>query len=100
MDNDTGERRLWNVEEHCRKSIDGEQDNDGRNDTGKGCTYSGLGLDRSPRERSSSRVTAKEWSKEVRHANSHQLLRRIDCIVVDPAKGLGNGDVLDKQNDD
>jgi hypothetical protein len=37
---------------------------------------------------------------DVGEANSNQLLRRIDAVVVDSTERLGNGNVLDQEHDD
>lgn len=100
MNDDGRQRRTRNVEEDSRKGVDGEENDDGGDNTSQGRSDTGLGLDGSSAERSGRRVATQEGSKEVRDTDGDHLLRWVDDVVVDSAKGLGNGNVFDQENDD
>lgn len=100
VDNDGGESRVGNVEEEGCQGIECEQDDNGSDDTSKRGADTSLGLDGSTGERSSGRVGAQERSQDVGNSNGDELLRRVDNVVVNATERLGDGNVLDKHDDD
>lgn len=100
VDDDGSERGIGDVEEDGRERINCEKDDYGSNDTSERCADASLGLDGCSREGAGSRVCTEERSEEVGHTNSHKFLGRVNCVVVDPAKRLGDGDVLNQQHND
>lgn len=100
MDDDTGQGSVGDVKEDGSQSIEGEQDDNGGNDTSKGSADASLGLDGGSRERTGSGISTEEGTEQVGDTNGDKLLRGVDDIVVDTAEGFGDGDVLDKDNDD
>ena len=100
VDNDGSKRGVWNVVEQLGERIEGEQDNNGSDNTGEWGTNTSLGLDSSSGERSSSRISTEERTKQVGNADGNKLLGRVNDIVVDSAERLGNGNMLDKHNND
>ncbi|EGX95530.1 hypothetical protein CCM_00184 [Cordyceps militaris CM01] len=100
VDDDTSQRSVGNVVEDGRQSVDGEKDNNGSDDTGKGRAYTGLGFDGCAGEGSGSRVGSEKRSKQVAHTDGDKFLRWVDDIVVDTAKRLGNGNMLNEHDND
>lgn len=100
MDDDTREGCLGDVKEHSGQGVDGKQHDDCSNATGQGSSHSRLGLDGSPGKGSGGRVGTQERSQQVGNTNCNQLLRRVYGIVVDTAERLGDGNVLNQEDDD
>jgi len=96
VDDNGRETGTWNVEEHRCQRIDSQEDHNGSDDTGKRRAHTSLGLDGSTREGSGSWVCAEEGTKQVGDTNSDQLLRRIDCVVIDTPERLGNRNMLNE----
>lgn len=99
MDDDRGERGVRDVEEDGRQRVDCQQHDEGGNDPGERSSHPGFGLDGRPGERACSRIRSKKRAQQVRHPNGYHFLRGVDGVVVDAPKGLGNGDMLNEQND-
>lgn len=100
VDDDGREGSVGDVEEDSSQGIEGKEHNDGGDDTSEGSADTSLGLDSSSREGASGRVSTEEGSEQVGDTNSDKLLRGVDDVVVDTAEGLGDGDVLNQDNDD
>lgn len=100
VDDDGRKSCVGNVKEESSQSIQGQKNNNGSDDTGKGRAYTGLGLDGGTREGSSGGIGAEEGTEQVSDANGDEFLGRVDDVVVDSAKGLGDGNVLDQHDDD
>lgn len=96
MNDDGSESRIWNVEEEGRKSVDGEEDDEGGDETSEGSAYTGLGLDSSTGEGTGSRVSTEEGTDQVGDSDGDELLRGGDGVIVDSAEGLGDSDMLAK----
>jgi len=86
------------VEEDGRQGVQRQKDDDSGEDTSEGRPDTGLRLDRSPGERAGGRVPAEERPEDVGETNGDEFLGRVDDVVVDAAKGLGNGDVLNQED--
>lgn len=100
VDDDGRQRRVGDVKEERRQRVQSQQNDNGGDDTGKGRADTGLGLDGGSGKGARRRVRAQEGAQQVGHANGHQLLRRIDDVVVDSAERLGDGYVLNQHHDD
>ncbi|TKW52537.1 hypothetical protein CTA1_13432 [Colletotrichum tanaceti] len=100
VDDEAGEGGHGDVEEDGGQGVEGQQDDDGGEDAGEGGADAGLGLDGGAGEGSGGRVGAEEGAEEVGEADGDQLLGGVDDVVVDAAEGLGDGDVLDDEDDD
>ena len=100
VNDDTGKSSVGDIEEDGGKGVEGKEHNDGGNDTCKRSSNTSLGLDGSSGEGSSSWVGSKERSKQVGDTDGNELLRRVNGIVVDTTKRLGDGNVLDKHDND
>ncbi len=100
VDDDGGERCVRDVVEHRGQGVDGEEDHDGSDNTGKGSSHTGLGLDGGTAERTSSGISTQERTENIGHTNGHHLLGGVDGVVVDTAERLRDGDVLNQQDDD
>jgi hypothetical protein len=100
VDDDTSKTSVGDVEENGSQGVKSKQDNDSSNDTGEGSADTSLGLDGSSREGSGGGVGTQERTEKVANTDGDELLRRVDDIVVDTAEGLGDGNVLNQDNDD
>ena len=100
MNDNSAKPTRRNVEKDRCQRIERQENNDGSKDSGKWSPDSGLGLDSSPRERPRGWVPAEKGPKDIGEADSNELLRRVDNVVVDTSKRLGDGDVLDQKNQD
>lgn len=89
-----------NVKEDGSQSIQGEEDENGSKDTSERSPDTGLGLDGSSREGSSGWVGTKEGTEDVGETNGNKLLGWVDGVVVDSTERLGDGNVLNEENDD
>lgn len=75
------------------------KENDGTSeDTGKRSTDTTLGFQGRTREGTGSWVGGKEDTNQVVNTNGNELLVRNDFIVVDTAKGFGNGNMFKQKN--
>jgi len=86
VDDDCRKGRIGYVEEDRRQRVYRQEDYNSGDDTSERSTNACFGFDGSPREGSSGRICSKEWSKQVCNSNSHHFLRRVDGVIVDPAK--------------
>lgn len=86
VDDDCCKTGIGNVEEDCLEKVDGEKDEDARNDTGQRRADTSFRLDGRPGEGASSRVGAEEGTKDVGDADSDKLLRWVDGVIVDAAE--------------
>jgi hypothetical protein len=100
VDDDTGKTCIRDVEEDGSKGVESKQDDNSSNDTSEGSSDTSLGLDGSSGERSSSGVSSKEGTEKVADTNGDEFLRGVDNVVVDTTERLGDGDVLNQDNDD
>lgn len=100
VDDDTGKTCVRDVEEDSSKGVESKQDDNSSNDTSEGSSDTSLGLDGSSGERSSSGVSSKEGTEKVADTNGDEFLRGVDNVVVDTTERLGDGDVLNQDNDD
>lgn len=100
VDDDSGESCVGNVEEDSSQSVESQQHNNSSNDTSEGSADTSLCLDGSSGEGSSGGVGTEEGTEQVGDTNGDELLRRVDDVVVDTAEGLGDGDVLNQDDDD
>jgi hypothetical protein len=100
VDDEGREAGRRDVEENGRQGVQGQEHDDGGEDTGEGSADTSLGLDGRAREGASGRVAAEEGTKDVGKANGDELLGGVDDVVVDAAERLGDGDVFDQENQD
>lgn len=100
MDNNGSKCGVGNVEEEGRQRIESQKHDDGGDDTSKRRADAGLGLDSSTREGSSRGIRAQKGTQQVGDANGNKFLGRVDDVVVDSAKRLGDGNVLNQHDDD
>jgi hypothetical protein len=100
MDDDTSKTCVGNVEEDSSKGIESKQDDNSSDDTSEGSSDTSLGLDGSSGERSSGGVGSKEGTEKVANTNGDEFLGGVDNIVVDTAERLGDGNMLNQDNDD
>lgn len=100
VDNEAGQGGHGNVEEDLGQGVESQEDDDGSEDTGERSANTSLRLDGGTGKGSSCGVSTEEGTQEISEAHSDQFLRGIDNVVVDSAKRLGDGDVLDNQDND
>lgn len=100
VDDDGRKSCVGNVKEESRQSIQSQQNDNRSDDTGKGRAHTGLGLDGGTREGSSGGIGTEEGTEQVSDADGDEFLGRVDDVVVDSAKGFGDGNVLDQHDDD
>ncbi|RCI08695.1 hypothetical protein L249_4625 [Ophiocordyceps polyrhachis-furcata BCC 54312] len=88
VDDDGRQRGAGDVEEDAGEGVEGQQDDHGGDDAGKGGPHPGLGLDGGARKGAGGGIGAEEGAQHVADADGDQFLRRVDDVVVDAAKGL------------
>ncbi|KAL9116340.1 MAG: hypothetical protein Q9187_007137 [Circinaria calcarea] len=100
MNNDGGERRARDIEEKRGKRIYGKENYDSSDKAGKWCPHARFRLDGRPRERPGRGICSKKWSEKVSNPDCYHFLRGIDRVIVNSTKRLGDGNVLDQENND
>lgn len=100
VDNHGGECGVGDVVEESGEGIQSQEHDNGRDDAGKRRADAGLGLDGGTGEGSGRGICAQEGAQQVGDADGHEFLRRVDDVVVDAAKRLGDGNVLNQHDDD
>ena len=100
MDDNGSQTCIRDVEKDRFEEVDGQEDKNAGDDSCKGSTDTSFGFDGSAREGASGWVCAEESAENVCYTNCNKLLRRIDGVIVDPAEGFRDGDVLDEEDDD
>ncbi|KAH3663851.1 hypothetical protein OGAPHI_005254 [Ogataea philodendri] len=88
-----------NVVESIGETVNGEQHTSSGENTSKRSLDTTLGLQSSSTERSGGWVGVEERSNKVGDTNGNQLLVRVNLVVVDSSKRLGDRDVFQHQND-
>lgn len=100
VDDDGSESSVGNVPEDGSQSVESKKDDNGSNDTSERSSDTSLGLDGSSGERTGSGVGTEERTEQVGDTNGNKFLGGVDNVVVDTTKRFGDGDVLNKDNDD
>ena len=98
VDDDGRQGGARDVKKHGGEGVDGQEHDEGGDDAGEGGADAGLGFDGGAGEGAGGGIGAQERPQQVRHADGDHLLRGVDGVVVDAAKRLGDGDVLDQQD--
>ena len=96
VNDDCRKRSVGNVEEHCRERIDGQENNNSSDYTSEWSSNTSLGLDGSTRERTGGRICTEERPENICDTNGNHLLGRVNDIVVDTTKGLGDRNMLNQ----
>lgn len=99
VNDNTGKGRFRDVKENSCECVDGDEDEDCCNATSERSSHTSFGLDGGSRKRSGSGIATQERTQQVGDTNGNHFLRGIDSVVVDTTEGLGNGNVLDQEND-
>lgn len=100
MEDNRAECRILDIEENRSQGVESKKNDNGSNETSEGSSYATLGLDGRSGEGAGGRVCTEKRTKQVCGANSDELLRGINCVVVDSSKGFGDGDMLDEHDND
>ena len=96
VNNNSREHCAWDVVENGWQGVDSEEDDNGGDHTRERCSHACLRLDGCSGKGSCCRVRTKEGAKQVCDTNGHHLLRRVNRVVVDTTKRLGDSNVLDQ----
>lgn len=86
MDNDRRQAGGRNPVEGVGQSIEGDNDDDSRDNTSSGSAHARLGLESRSREGTGGRVGTEARANSVGNTDSDELLVRVDLIAVETAK--------------
>lgn len=100
VDNDGRKTGGRDEEEDGRQGIESEKNDDSGKDTSEGRPDASLGLDGSAGEGAGGRVAAEERTEDVGETNGDEFLGRVDDVVVDTTERLGDGNVLNQEDQD
>ena len=99
VDNDGGKTGEGDEEESVGETIEGDDDDDSSDPTSGWGPDTALGLESGAREGSGSGQCGEDRSDGVCHSDGDKLLVGVDLVTVDTTKGLGDGDVFQKQDE-
>jgi hypothetical protein len=75
VDDDSRKWCVGNVEENSREGVDGEQDNQSRDDTSERGAHTGFRFDGRSRERTSRWISSEKGPEDVRDSDGDQFLQ-------------------------
>lgn len=117
VNDDGGKTGEGDIEESVGETVQGDDDDDSGDPTSCRGSHTALGLEGRAREGTGSGQCGEEGSDRVRHSDgceelsvlmlkkkrtsrrTNQFLVGVDLVTVDATEGLGDGNMLQKQND-
>lgn len=99
VNDDGGKTGEGDIEESVGETVQGDDDDDSGDPTSCRGSHTALGLEGRAREGTGSGQCGEEGSDRVRHSDGNQFLVGVDLVTVDATEGLGDGNMLQKQND-
>ena len=99
MDDQAGQSGVGDIVEDSGQCVESEDENEGTEEACQGSADAGLGQDGRGAKRAGADVSSHERTENIGGPLGQDLLRRNDGIVEDAAERLGDGNVLDDEND-